>query len=64
MLKLQKLKQNFMHKHTAENIQLVDSFGSFAPRVFVSRDFPMIPLHPHFPVLAIFNFYYEIDSVL
>ena len=34
MLKLQKLKQSFMPKHTAENILLVDSFGSFAPRVF------------------------------
>ena len=36
MLKLQKLKQNSMHKHTAENI-LVDSFGSFASRVFASH---------------------------
>ena len=34
MHKLQKLKQNFRHKHTAENIQLVDSFGCFAPRGF------------------------------
>ena len=34
MLKLQKLKQNFMDKHTAENIQLVNSIGSFVPRVF------------------------------
>ena len=47
MLKLQKLKQNFIQKHTAGNIQLVDPFGSFLLLVFfVSRDFPMIPLQP------------------
>ena len=32
MHKLHKLNQNFIHKHTVENIQLVDSFSCFAPR--------------------------------
>ena len=45
MHKLQKRKQNFLHKHTAKTYNKTTRSVPSLLVVFVSRDFPMIPLH-------------------
>ena len=44
MHKLQKRKQNFMHKHTVKTYNKMTCSVPSLLVVFVSRDFPMIPL--------------------